>query len=269
MSPDQENLPPTFSSFSDSRLRMQEAHTSGAPRASSSAGLTSHRSRCCKAPGEDHLATGPATQSPNCVAGENVASTPATHPSSQSPSCCVACSPSPTACAASRRMPAHSCSTHAPEEGSRRDHAAMIAATVLMAAGAWCSSVQALVEDFEAFPGTLIAAVCTGFGVWGGGIVVSCCCTASAKVGRTDGRRQSRRNPGAHPAKSEEVNRGNQALQRVLDELKKANKRGVQAIKKYDYSLLHRGYTETRRSPRPVILAVSPGNPPPEMPGAG
>ena len=143
---------------------------------------------------------------------------------------------------------------------------AMIAVTVLMAAGAWCSSVQALVEDFEAFPGTLIAAVCTGFGVWGGGIVVSCCFTAST---RTHFRFQSRRNPGAHPAKSQEVNRGEQALQRVLDELKKANKRGVQAIKKYDYSLLHRGRMKRRQSPRPVILAVSPGDPPPEMPGAG
>jgi len=255
--------------YSDSRVRMQEAHTSGAQRASSSAGLTSHRSCCCKTPGEDHPATGPATQSPNCAAGGNVASTPATHPSSQSPSCCVACSPSPTACAASRHMPAHSCSRRAPEEGSRRDHSkAMIAVTVLMAAGAWCSSVQALVEDFEAFPGTLIAAVCTGFGVWGGGIVVSCCCTASANFARV-GHRQSRRNPGAHPAKSQEVNRGEQALQRVLDELKKANKRGVQAIKKYDYSLLHRGRMKRRQSPRPVILAVSPGDPPPEMPGAG
>ena len=129
--------------------------------------------------------------------------------------------------------------------------------------------MQALVLEFDSLLGNLIAAVCTAFGVWGGGIFVSCCCTASAKVGRTKDRHHSRRNPGVHPAKSEEIRRGEQALQHVLDELKKANKRGVQAIKKYDYSLLHRGRMKRRQSPRPVILAVSPGDPPPEMPGAG
>jgi hypothetical protein len=55
-------------------LQAKNQHRSGAPRASSSAGLTSHRSRCCKAPGEDHPATGPVTRP-----GENVASTPTTH----------------------------------------------------------------------------------------------------------------------------------------------------------------------------------------------
>ena len=146
-----------------------------------------------------------------------------------------------------RRMHAHPCATRG------RDLEAMIAITVLLAAGAWCwfYSVQGMVEEFQAFEGNLIAAVCTAVGVWGGGIVMSCCCNASAKVGRTkDGRRQSRRNPGAHPAKSEEIRRGEQALQHVLDALKKANKRGVQAIKKYERATGKRGRQRDRQTAR-------------------
>ena len=169
------------------------------------------------------------------------------------------------ACAASRHRTVI-IATRAPAEGPRRDLAAMIAVTVFLAAGAWWSSVQALVVEFDSWLGNLIAAVCTAFGVWGGGIFVSCCCTASAKVGRTKDRHHSRRNPGVHPAKSEEIRRGEQALQHVLDELEGGP--GSSEIK-YDYSLLHRGRMKRRQSPRPVILAVSPGDPPPEMPGAG
>jgi len=73
----------------------------------------------------------------------------------------------------------------------------MIAVTVFPAV-AWCSSVQALVDDFDAFAVTLIAAVCTGLRVWGAGCVVPCCCTTSAKGGRPVVQ-------GAHPPTSEEV----------------------------------------------------------------
>ena len=154
-----------------------------------------------------------------------------------------------TACAASRRRMVI-IATSAPAEGSRRDLAAMIAVTVFLAAGAWWSSVQALVVEFDSLLGNLIAAVCTAFGVWGGGIFVSCCCTASAKVGRTKDRHHSRRNPGVHPAKTEEIRRGEQALQHVLDELKKANKRGVQAIKKYQSAPGRRGRERDRQTAR-------------------
>ena len=149
-----------------------------------------------------------------------------------------------TACAVSRRRPAHPCATRAPAEVSRRDLTAMIAVTVFLVAGAWWSSVQALVVEFDALVGNLIAVVCTAFGVWGGGIIMSCCCSARAKV------RQSKRNPGVHPAKSEEIRRGEQALQHVLDELKKANQRGVQAIKKYQSAPGRRGRERDRQTAR-------------------